>query len=163
MLTLNFHFSALEMGNFLLSSSLNGKPFLFSRRFKRKCKSEDQVDWFSSHSFPGQGLPRGLCVTHRTTRGAIHWGQTWSACCWLSESSSYNNKFAFVLRRKITGTCLLWAKDQNHRLYNLWNGKANAFIPAQWGNWGPEIGRARAKVTLLVSGGSTSILIGWDI
>lgn len=113
--------------------------------------------------FQARVYPRGLCVTHRTTRGAIHWGQTWSACCWLSESSSYNNKFAFVLRRKITGTCLLWANDQNHRLYNSWNRKANAFLPAHWGNWSPEIGRARAKVTLLVSGGSTSILIGWDI
>lgn len=113
--------------------------------------------------FQGRVYPRGLCVTHSTTCGTIHRGQTWSACCWLSESSSYNSKFLLVLRRrKIPGTCLLQANDQNHRLYNLWNRKVNAFLPAYWGDWGPEIGRARARVSLLVSGGSMSILISED-
>lgn len=86
---------------------------------------------FSREGFTAEGS----CATHSTTCGAIHWGQTWSAYCWLSESFSYNNTFSFVLkRRKITGTCLLRANDRNHRLYNLGNRKANAFLPAHWGN-----------------------------
>lgn len=113
--------------------------------------------------FLGRLYTRGLCITAQP-EGPLRLKPNlvilFLAVWLLLEKQS----FIYPTEKKeITGTCLLWTSDQNHRIHNLWNRKVNAFLPVHWGNWGPEIGRERDKVTVLVNGGSTSILIGWDI
>lgn len=76
----------LEMLNLLWSSSLKGKPFLFRRRLKRKCKSEDKVEWFSFPLSSWAGSTREGSASQHHLRGHSDWGQIWSSCFWLSDS-----------------------------------------------------------------------------
>lgn len=136
----------LEMLNLLLSSSLKEKPFLFGRRLKRKCKSEDKVGWFSFplSSWAGSASAQPVEPFKLGSNLVILFLAVWL----LLEQQGFIYPKE---KEEITGTCLLWTNDQNHRTDHLWNQKVNAFLPAHWGNWGPEIGRDRDSVTLLVS------------
>lgn len=77
----------------------------------------------------------------------------------LTFRRSCYSKFSSVLRsRETRETCLLLIKYQKQRNYNLPNQKVHAFLPAYWGNWGPD----RAKsLSWLMTGTSTSILGSW--